>query len=463
VAANKLVKHMAIARSGVYLYRREELPSLGISAIPAEYQDQITFGVYRPATVLARKANLFSRLPVTLEHPDQMLNPVNVDLYMNGYTGDQVDAVHDPNTNEVFLISSMTLVTASSIDAYDSGIREISPGYNPTVIWSKGVHNDEDYQLMVTDITDANHVALVRKARGGSATCIFDSEGGRSMKDKRFFSGLWRFLKKKANGAEDTDLGAARRILMEIAEKKDAMSDEEIAAKVAEVEKLAVTLPESEGKGKLARFLEDFKQSKMMDPAAVSEAAEMIASLFEELDTAAMAEMTGVGVAPASEEPVATKEPVATVTEEPTQEPAVVAEPTSEDTAPGGTSLTKPAQYVPGQKAVGEDGCSDEDISSFLGSLKGKKISPKQAIYILQELLSEEQAEVTPEVKPVAEEAAPEVKPEATSEETPKVEETEPATKDSLGFTASLSDDGKHNKTSLAAFFSENFGVKERI
>lgn len=453
MAVNKLVKHMAIARSGVYLYRREELPSLGITSIPSEYLDQITFGVYRPATVLANKANLFSRLPVTLEHPDQMLNPVNVDLYMNGYTGDQVDAVHDPNTNEVFLISSMTLVTANSIDAYDSGIREISPGYIPTVIWSKGVHNEEDYQLMVTDITDANHVALVRKARGGTATRIFDSEGGRSMKDKRFFSGLWRFLKKKANGAEDTDLGAARRILMEIAEKKDAMSDEEIAAKVAEVEKLAVTLPESEGKGKLARFLEDFKQSKMMDPASVAEAAEMIASLFEELDTAAMAEMTGVGVTPST-----TEEPVVTTTEEPTQEPAVVAEPTSEDTAAGGTSLTEPAQYVPGQKAVGEDGCSDEDISSFLGSLKGKKISPKQAIYILQELLSEEQAEttpVTPDVAPVVEET-PKV-------DEPKVEEAEPATKDSLGFTASLSDDGKHNKTSLAAFFSENFGVKERI
>ena len=446
----KLVKHMAIARSGVYMYRREELPSLGISSIPAEYQDQVTFGVYRPSTVLARKANLFSRLPVTLEHPDQMLNPVNVDLYMNGYTGDQVDAVHDPNTNELFLISSMTLVTANSIQAYDSGIREISPGYTPVVVWSKGLHNDEDYQLMVTDITDANHVALVRKARGGSATCIFDSEGGRSMKDKRFFSGLWRFLKKKANGAEDTDLGAARRILMEIAEKKDAMSDEEIAAKVAEVEKHAETLPESEGKGKLARFLEDFKQSKMMDPASVTEAAEMIASLFEELDTSAMAEMTGVGVAP-TEEPKALESKVT----EPMVEEPVAEEPVA-DTVPGGTSLTEPAQYVPGQKAVGEDGCSDEDITSFLASLKGKKISPKQAIYILQELMATEEPKAE---EPVTEEPKVE-EPVAEVKEEPK---EEPATKDSMGFTASLSDDGKHNKVSLAAFFSENFGVKERV
>jgi len=467
--SDRLLKHMAIARSGVYAYRREELPSLGITSIPNEYAEKVLFGVYRPATVLASAAPLFARLPVTLEHRGK-LTPENVDLNMGGYTGDKVDPVFDPNTKELFLISSMTLASAELIDAYDEGIREVSPGYTPKVIWAKGKHNDEEYQLMVTNISDVNHLAMVQKARGGYATCIFDSEGGNSMKERKFLSGLWRFLKRKAAGAEDTDLGAARRILMEIAEKKDAMSDEEIAAKVDEVQGLATDLPDSEEKGKLVRFLEDFKQSKQMDPQAVKEAAEMIAGLFEELDTSAMAEVTGVGTEPGEEPKPEEPKP----DEEPKPEEKPVEEPKPDEAKPedgqaGSTSLTKPAQYVPGLENIGEDGCSDEDIAGFLASLKGKKVSPKQAVYILQELLAHEEekpaekpAELKPEEKPVEESADPKPadspKPEEKPAEEPKPEE-EPA-QDSFGFNAELKPDGEHSKKSLASFFSENFGTR---
>lgn len=467
--SDRLLKHMTIARSGVYMYRREELPSLGITSIPAEFADRQLFGVYRPATVLAKAAPLFVRLPVTLEHQGK-LNPANVDLYMGGYTGDKVDTVFDPESKELFLVSSMTLAAADLLNAYDEGIREVSPGYTPKVIWAKGVHNEEEYQLMVTDISDVNHLAMTRKARGGYTTCIFDSEGGNSMEKRKFFSGLWRFLKRKASGAEDTDLGAARRILMEIAEKKDAMSDEEIAAKVEEVQGMATDLPDSEQKGKLVRFLEDFKQSKQMDSASVSEAAEMIATLFEELDTSAMAEVTGVGV---KEEPVATEEPVV---EEPAAEEVAVEEPAPmtqpiEEVAPedgqtGQTTLTEPSTYVPGTENVGEDACSDEALSQMLAGLKGKKITPKQAIYILQELLAGEEASketaATGETVPAAEESVTE-KPapeEPAPEEVPSKED-EP-TMDSFGITATISKSGNHRGESLAAFFGENFGIKER-
>lgn len=469
--ANRLLKHMAIARSGVYLYRREELPSLGITSIPQEYSEYVAFGVYRPATVLSKRADLFKSLPVTLEHPGIMLNPSNVDYYMEGYTGDQVVPVYDSKTGEVFLISSMTLVTAKVMQAYDEGIREVSPGYTPKVIWAKGQHNGEEYQLMVTDITDANHLAIVRQARGGSSTCIIDSEGGNSMKGPRFFSGLWRFLKKKVNGASDTDLGAARRILAEIAEKKDAMTDEEITAKVDEVITMAGDLPDSDEKGKLLRFLEDFKQSKLMDPAAVKEAAEMIATLFEELDTKAMAEVTGVGVKePVEESQLAAEETSQAKEETAPQETAVSQEEPAEESA-GQTTLTEPAQYVPGLEKVGEDGCSDEDIKGFLGSLKGKKISPKQALYILQELLVNEPQETVPVTEePASEDSSQEVPPkeepaagDSTAEESSQ--EDEAHAEDSFGITATFRNEGgdNHGNKSLAAFFSENFGVKERI
>ena len=286
------------------------------------------------------------------------------------------------------------------------------------------------------------------------------------MKERKFFSGLWRFLKRKATGAEDTDLGAARRILVEIAEKKDAMSDEEIAAKVDEVQGMTADLPESDDKGKLVRFLEDFKQSKQMDSAAVSEAAEMIATLFEELDTSAMAEVTGVGVTeePAVEEPAAIEEPqpmTQPAPEEPAPMEKAIEEVTPEDGQTGSTTLTEPSQYVPGTTAVGEDGCSDEAISQMLSGLKGKKISPKQAIYILQELLASEEG-TSEEVAPPAEESAPTAEKPAPEELPAKEEPEEEPTMDSFGITATISKSGNHNDKSLAAFFGENFGIKER-
>lgn len=431
--SNKLLKHMAIARSGIYMYRKEELPSLGISSIPDEFRDYPVFGVYRPATVLARRAPLFSRLPITVEHPSSMLNPANVDLYMKGYTGDTVDVVMDSTTDEVYLVSSMTLVSSDAIQAYDSNIREVSPGYTPVVEWKTGKHHDEDFQLMVTDITDVNHLAITRKARGGSATCIFDSEGGSSMKDKKFFSGLWRFLKKKAKGTEDTELGAARRILMEIAGNKDAMSDGEIAKKVGEVQDSAMDLPDCEDKSKLNRFLEDFKQSKMMDPASVKDAAEMISTLFETLDSTAMAEIATEAkvLEPVtkthnpSEKMEGTEAPTGDTAKVDAPEEKAKVEDTAEVEAVGTTSLTEPAQSEPGTKNVGEDSVLPADDTL------------KQILSLLHKLVGTADA--------------------AKVEETKKEEE---GTKDSFGVTATLgsTDSTKENK-SLSAFMQDNFGL----
>ncbi len=103
----------------------------------------------------------------------------------------------------------------------------------------------------------------------------------------KLLTGLFRLARKRAQ-TTDTDMGAFRDKITELVEKKDSLPDDEINGKVEELKAMSADLPESDGKGKLDRFLEDFKSLKEQDEATAKEAAKMVADLFEKLDTEAM-------------------------------------------------------------------------------------------------------------------------------------------------------------------------------
>lgn len=103
----------------------------------------------------------------------------------------------------------------------------------------------------------------------------------------KLLTGLFRFAHKRVL-TTDTDMGAFRDKITELVEKKDSLSDDEINGKVEELKTMSADLPESDDKGKLDRFLEDFKSVKEQDGATANEAAKMVADLFEKLDTEAM-------------------------------------------------------------------------------------------------------------------------------------------------------------------------------
>ena len=103
----------------------------------------------------------------------------------------------------------------------------------------------------------------------------------------KLITGLFRFARKRVQ-TTDTDMGAFRDKIDELVAKKDSLSDEEVESKVEELKTMSADLPESEDKGKLDRFLEDFKSVKEQDEATAKEAAGMVADLFEKLDTEAM-------------------------------------------------------------------------------------------------------------------------------------------------------------------------------
>lgn len=111
----------------------------------------------------------------------------------------------------------------------------------------------------------------------------------------KFLTGLFRLARKRVQ-TTDTDMGAFRDKITELVEKKDSLSDDEINGKVEELKTMSADLPESDDKGKLDRFLEDFKSVKEQDRAAANEAAKMVADLFEKLDTEAMKDVPETAV-----------------------------------------------------------------------------------------------------------------------------------------------------------------------
>lgn len=129
----------------------------------------------------------------------------------------------------------------------------------------------------------------------------------------KLLTGLFRLARKRVQ-TTDTDMGAFRDKITELVEKKDSLSDDEINGKVEELKAMSADLPESDDKGKLDRFLEDFKSVKEQDRAAANEAAKMVADLFEKLDTEAMKDVPETAVnetetPPAEQKDGAAREP----------------------------------------------------------------------------------------------------------------------------------------------------------
>ena len=110
----------------------------------------------------------------------------------------------------------------------------------------------------------------------------------------RLLTGLFRAARKRTQ-TTDNDMGMFRDKLTELVEQKGSLSDEDVVKRVDELKEMTIDLPDDDEKAKLDRFLEDFKSVKEQDDAAAKEAANMVADLFEKLDTEAMKDVPDVG------------------------------------------------------------------------------------------------------------------------------------------------------------------------
>lgn len=284
----RLFKHFVIARSGVYEYHAKELRQLDLDINDAPEKKEL-YTVFRPATVLVRDKAMFLNMPVTFRHPDEFLENDTYRQYIVGYTSNDIEVECLDDIDEISLNSSLSLIDDDAINAYESGIDNVSPGYYAEFVWKNGVtEKGEPYDIIMIKIKEeANHLALCENARGGSEVKITDSkEGGKTM--PKLFSGIWRSFNKKKSGVKDADEGAFKTAIEGIVKDRGSISDEDLTKKIGDLNSFLGDLPESEGKVQLENIITDMPtQIKGLDDPSVAELTNGMVDLYQKLDTKA--------------------------------------------------------------------------------------------------------------------------------------------------------------------------------
>lgn len=279
--------NITIARSGVQYYHRNELPKLGLTSIPREFAHLRVFGVYRPSFIVEKCAPMFKGAPVIVGH-ERWLEDAN-DPAIIGRVGDEISV--KVKNNETTLFSKLKFSDTS----YDEEKSELSPGYWAHCSWNPGVSPDGiEYQIISGEITSVNHLALVPKARGGDGIRILD--GGACMKKRQILSGLLHTVRKLVSGINDDDRGAFRNTIDDMIKNRVEWTDEEMAEHCTTLLALTDDLPDSEEKEKLLRFIADLPLLKEESEETANTALNMVADLFEQLDTDAVEDVEQKGV-----------------------------------------------------------------------------------------------------------------------------------------------------------------------
>jgi hypothetical protein len=135
-----------------------------VGCLSYKRHDGTTQVEYRPEEEVAHRDSILSLggLPVTLEHPPELLTPANTRQYARGSTGTVV------NYDNGFVEGVVTLTDADAIAAVERGdARELSVGYRVQIDRTPGVTaSGERYDAIQRRIS-GNHVALTREGRSG--------------------------------------------------------------------------------------------------------------------------------------------------------------------------------------------------------------------------------------------------------------------------------------------------------
>jgi len=173
------LKNIRIAVSGIYDYDLEEIPTLRLplpgQGAPDWAERKQIYKIYRPAFVLAAACDKFKMLPLTHHHPTTPVDGQNFRKLAVGYTGENpfIDWIKD--TDEVGIRSTVMIYDDEALNAYERGEIQLSPGYVASFEWQKGKAPDgQEYDIVMKEITDVNHLALLPAGRGGEYAVVMD-------------------------------------------------------------------------------------------------------------------------------------------------------------------------------------------------------------------------------------------------------------------------------------------------
>lgn len=275
-----LVATSRVARVGVQEYLAREI---GDVALAAGFSSDDVVKVYRAPEQVFHADTLTSitRVPVTVDHPAELVDADNYAKYSVGDVGDAF-----ARDGEWIVVNPM-IKDAAAVNKAETSHKEISMGYTAEIVKARdGV--GADFEMVNIRM---NHLALVPKGRAGSAARIGDAANwGASpvtVEDKRMTVELKTvILGDKAVQVEAKDADTVAAILNDhktAIDAKDAAIGE-LKAKLAEAE--AKVLDDAaiqaivDAKAKAKEMLEAVK-AKFGDEAVKDASEAEIAGMFK--------------------------------------------------------------------------------------------------------------------------------------------------------------------------------------
>lgn len=144
---------------------------------PEWAQKKDIYKVYRSANVLAAACSKFKLLPLTHHHPSALVDSRNFRDLTIGYTGENPYIDYLGDKDEIGIRSNVLLYDDEAQGAYERGEKQLSPGYIATFEWQQGKSpHGESYDIVMKEICDVNHLALLPSGRGGENAVVLDKE-----------------------------------------------------------------------------------------------------------------------------------------------------------------------------------------------------------------------------------------------------------------------------------------------
>ena len=141
-----------VTRTGVFRYLNAD----GTDRFELRHPDDI---------VRQDSIDTLKQIPVTVDHPAELVNADNAADLSVGMTGENV-RVDGQN-----IVSPITITHKTGLDAVGNGIRELSLGYRLDLIEEAGEYNGQKYTHRQTNVR-YNHLALVAQGRAGQIARI---------------------------------------------------------------------------------------------------------------------------------------------------------------------------------------------------------------------------------------------------------------------------------------------------
>jgi len=179
----------------------------------------------------------FALVPVTVQHPPEMLNKDNAKEYQVGSTGENI--VRDGDH-----VSGSVMVTdARGIDAIEKeGLRELSCGYSCLLETKSGSWNGLAYDAIQRQIR-GNHLAIVDRGRAGPTAKLqmdrfdavqMDASVEREEMKKFLINGVWVELSDQAASAYEAEQKANKDRIDALSQENTKLKSEAEKAKARE-------------------------------------------------------------------------------------------------------------------------------------------------------------------------------------------------------------------------------------